>query len=218
MFISARRAFTLIELLIVVAIIAILAAIAVPNFLEAQMRAKVSRVKNDLRTIATGLESYRVDYNKPPPTPFAAPNLVLRVMSNRLTTPVSYLNAGIYDPFMDSQLGDFFYYNTAGTLSRFRTDPAHPTDTEAADPRAGARYHYNSNNDPRRVSYSQEWQARVRGIEGEWVLASFGPNKSRDYVNIGLIETVLEPYDPSNGTISGGDIVRSQKNPESTFP
>src|SRR5688572_6112143 len=60
------RAFTLIELLIVVAIIAILAAIAVPNFLEAQVRAKVSRVKADIRSMATAIESYAVDNNKYP--------------------------------------------------------------------------------------------------------------------------------------------------------
>jgi len=58
-----RKGFTLIELLIVVTIIAILAAIAVPNFLEAQVRSKVSRVKNDLRAVATANEAYCVDYN-----------------------------------------------------------------------------------------------------------------------------------------------------------
>src|SRR5688572_12402554 len=65
--IVSKRAFTLIELLIVVAIIAILAAIAVPNFLEAQTRAKVTRTRADMRTIATGIESYRVDNNAYPP-------------------------------------------------------------------------------------------------------------------------------------------------------
>lgn len=60
------RAFTLIELLIVVAIIAILAAIAVPNFLEAQTRSKVARATADIRTVALALESYRVDNNNYP--------------------------------------------------------------------------------------------------------------------------------------------------------
>ena len=61
-----KKGFTLIELLIVVAIIAILAAIAVPNFLEAQVRAKISRGKADMRSIATALETYKMDHNKYP--------------------------------------------------------------------------------------------------------------------------------------------------------
>lgn len=61
-----KKAFTLIELLIVVAIIAILAAIAVPNFLEAQTRAKVARVQSDQRTYSTALETYYIDNNSYP--------------------------------------------------------------------------------------------------------------------------------------------------------
>ena len=64
---TLTKGFTLIELLIVVAIIAILAAIAVPNFLEAQTRSKVSRVKADMRTLATALEAYSIDGNNYPP-------------------------------------------------------------------------------------------------------------------------------------------------------
>lgn len=58
---STRRAFTLIELLIVIAIILILIAIALPNFLEAQIRAKITRCKADMRTLSTAIVSYSID-------------------------------------------------------------------------------------------------------------------------------------------------------------
>ena len=63
-----------------------LAAIALPNFLEAQVRSKVSRVKNDLRTVAVALESYRLD-NTAYPDWYASWTPGLAYIYNLLTTP-----------------------------------------------------------------------------------------------------------------------------------
>jgi len=85
-------AFTLIELLIVVAIIA--------NFLEAQIRSKVSRAQTDMRSVATGLQAYAVDHST-----FPADYIV---GLHFLTTPIAYISAFPPDPFKEA-CGPYHY-------------------------------------------------------------------------------------------------------------
>ena len=61
---SRRAGFTLVEIMIVVAIIALLAAIAVPGFLRARKRSQASRVINDLRLIDSAVDQYAIENNK----------------------------------------------------------------------------------------------------------------------------------------------------------
>ena len=97
--VETRRAFTLIELLIVVAIIGILAAIAVPNFINARLRAQIARVQSEFRGIATAQESYMIDNAAYTDDGFRGflirPNAWIQ-----LSTPVAYYNTALaIDPF-----------------------------------------------------------------------------------------------------------------------
>ena len=56
--------FTLVEIMIVVAIIALLAAIAVPGFLRARKRSQASKILNDLRMIDSAIDQYAIEYSK----------------------------------------------------------------------------------------------------------------------------------------------------------
>ena len=58
-----NRGFTLVEIMIVVAIIALLAAIAVPGFLRARKRSQGTTIKNDLRLIDAAVDQYAIEYN-----------------------------------------------------------------------------------------------------------------------------------------------------------
>lgn len=59
-----NSAFTLVEIMIVVAIISLLAAIAVPNFLRARKRSQATRVLEDLRVLDNALDQYAMESNK----------------------------------------------------------------------------------------------------------------------------------------------------------
>jgi prepilin-type N-terminal cleavage/methylation domain-containing protein len=215
--IKNRCAFTLIELLIVVAIIAILAAIAVPNFLEAQVRAKISRAKADMRTIATGVESYAVDYNKPPtrhsnwnvaPPPYplfypplnnkifdpAVPNA--NVGMHMITTPIAYLTSLPPDPFNlpvkalvapDNGISDALDYWDLVQTDYFVAFCKKPT---------GGAYQ--------------------QGVGRGWMIVCVGPDQYFGLLAVNgypfstaTANAFRSLYDSTNGTVSVGNIIRT---------
>jgi len=176
-----QSAFTLIELLIVVAIIAILALIAVPNFLEAQTRAKVSRVKADMRSTATAIEAYRVDYNAYPiydnPLDFDFGGEYHHLLPIVLTTPVAYITSLYNDPF------PALNRHPDITIPQF-----HP-------------YHYLNDEREQTPRVKEKYRSALgRDRDVIWMVRSHGPDTDCDE---GLVA-----YDPTNGTISNGDIMR----------
>lgn len=213
--------FTLIELLIVVAIIAILAAIAVPNFLEAQTRAKVSRIKADLRSFATAIETYIIDHNREVPEAGkggypAVPYLFGKagswtgIITKELTTPIAYMSTfEIEDPFFakdasaNSDERAFTYQSYT-----YRWPKGNPVrqDSSLIQFNEGTLTDING----RRMTGST-----FKEIFGLWRMWSVGPDKQWDNKpgapTISSNSAVTMPYDASNGTVSMGSIVRAQK-------
>jgi len=61
---NKSRGFTLVEIMIVVAIIALLASIAVPNFLRARKRSQATRIMEDLRLLDGACDQYAIETSK----------------------------------------------------------------------------------------------------------------------------------------------------------
>jgi prepilin-type N-terminal cleavage/methylation domain-containing protein len=187
------RAFTLIELLIVIAIILILIAIALPNFLESQLRAKVVRGMSDMRTFSIAVETYQLDWNAYPPYgrissadaveyPATVNDFNDRAsfVGTVITSPVAYLMAIPEDLFAGqftgpAQIHLIEYLNLDQHIGNF-SDPAPP------------------------------FVPTLLPAWGHWRMVAAGPDGDRgqDIKN-------NKVYAPTNGTQSDGDIVRSNR-------
>ena len=180
------RAFTLIELLIVVAIIGILAAIAVPNFLNAQMRAKIARVQGDLRSMKTAIEMYRMDNNGYPNActlEFTGTDHQFR--AGEILEPIEYTSVVPIDPFNTEEgsrtssfaRNEYFYVDK---------DPAR---TDCIWP--GTIVDWTVENSP---------GAPAGAV---YVIASQGPDNLSE-----IQDRKISPiFDATNGLISQGDII-----------
>lgn len=117
-----RNAFTLIELLIVVAIIGILAVIALPNFINAQLKAKVALCLSNMRSVGTALEMYYLDKKTYPRYAWdSIYNPDAHYMGFRdLTSPVVYIQqSALKNPFISNTQKDEYFTNTGDELDSF---------------------------------------------------------------------------------------------------
>ncbi len=186
----SKNGFTLIELLIVVAIIGILAAIAVPNFMNAQIRAKVSRVNADLRSIQTAIEMYTVDNGREIRDTFEFPNYYGNAFHvwSQLTTPVSYISPGAFmDPFIPE-----VNPHSSGAAN------------EAVD--VGTYQYHNI------TLWREQDRGGMRALAdptARYYVRSPGPDRWYIIHPMRLMNWMA--YEPSNGLISVGDIIISDK-------
>lgn len=180
-----RSAFTLIELLIVVAIIGILAAIAVPNFMNARIRAKIARAEADLRSLVTALESYHIDNNHYVPLFLTAgwagsynPNSINSHRILPLSTPIAYIAAIPPEAFELKHAIPNINYDT---------------------------YAYGD-----RAAYADATWKNWFEPDGRYLysIRSCGPDRVSNILEINVFPLYILPYAPSNGLTSRGDINR----------
>ncbi|MGF1571806.1 MAG: prepilin-type N-terminal cleavage/methylation domain-containing protein [Sumerlaeia bacterium] len=173
--------FTLVELLMVVAIISLLALIGSANFLELQTRVKMTRVKSDHLSIQSGLEIRRIDSGN---YPSAIPGVWPEELKG-LATPISYLSQLPTDPF-----NAYDFYGQKWDFAGYDFIRFHQTEK------------------PFPILFIEPWYNA--SVSSEYGLISSGPDLRQQllYRPPGILNFSFyyTEYDPTNGTISDGDI------------
>ncbi|MBI1390988.1 MAG: prepilin-type N-terminal cleavage/methylation domain-containing protein [bacterium] len=188
---SGPRAFTLIELLIVVAIIGILAAIAVPNFINAQVRAKMAKATADMRSLGTAVEMYALD-NGAYPCDGQEPGCLWdwNWQNFRLTTPVAYMSSIPKDPYAEMTASGHYWYTTREGYGGARANGR----SASVKGRVNVRLY-----DPPRQNY-------------KFAFISTGPDRMWEWDRPAVSEQIVSYagdvlyYDASNGAVSQGDL------------
>ena len=168
---------------------AILAAIAIPNFLEAEQRSQVSRAKADMRSLATAIEAYSVDTDTYPAWTSGPEGSIYGTLAAPggplAGQPTFRMKANASDPVMTLTTPIMY-------LTSVPSDPFSPVGGQA-------------------FSY---W-----GDNGRWLVWSAGPDKVYD-ITLENVPKAFAPdntpsdllkqktYDPTNGTVSSGDVWR----------
>ncbi len=200
--------FTVIELLIVIAIISIIAAIAVPNLMSANIRAKVSGVKADMGSIAIALEDYKIDdpnrnYPVEPPSPYGHDEIA--VSGQAFDDPSDALGLGKLVYPLDASEPTY--------LKRIAGDPFNDSGEEEWNGTSGAHNnHY--------CYFTADANQESSSTEAKyWALVSYGPDKDPDIDSYTEAWNAVDPnapdhdtyknlvYNPDNGITSSGDIV-----------
>jgi prepilin-type N-terminal cleavage/methylation domain-containing protein len=216
-----KRGFSLVELVIVVALLTLLATLAIPNFIEAQNKARRARVLNDLAELGKAIESYYLDHraypapdnsltgaganqNLPDASRFfrALPTFRSRMPGEELamlTTPIAYIPAYPNDIFATSKAATFSY-----------STPDEFTLGEGIVERGWIAWSVGpgrGDNIDNGGGYSGPIGLVNVGVAGQTRIASNFYNPRTFHPSPALIHA---SYDPTNGSISPGVIWRSK--------